>query len=166
MNGQTLASLHNSFTGVELACALLKRQQNRAMCRMGSNSWWATGADFAALIDEQKSAWLDWASVGKEWHIHSQLQLKQDPFSFQTGLQDFLFFYVASGLQWHSAFINPLDLAVTMTPVLNIVWEDKLKAQMLKLHTFSSTPAPVSWVFLNWYNAGSPDLSSAEHTIS
>lgn len=35
MNGETLASLHNSFTGVELACALLIRQQNRAMCSDG-----------------------------------------------------------------------------------------------------------------------------------
>lgn len=34
MNGET-DSLHNSFTGVELACALLKRQQNRAMCSDG-----------------------------------------------------------------------------------------------------------------------------------
>lgn len=34
MNGET-DSLHNSFTRVELACALLKRQQNRAMCSDG-----------------------------------------------------------------------------------------------------------------------------------
>lgn len=131
MNGETLASLHNSFTGVELACALLIRQQNGALCSDGQQQLVGYRSRLCCSHRwAKKSAWLDWASVGKEWHIHSQLQLKQDPFSFQTGLQDFLFFYVASGLQWHSAFINPLDLAVTMTPVLNIVWEDKLNAHI------------------------------------
>lgn len=67
----------------------------------------------SAVVDEQPP-------VRKEWHIHRQLQLKQDPFLFQAGLQDFLF--VASRVQWHSAFLYPLEWTVTEVPDLNWRW--------------------------------------------
>lgn len=69
----------------------------------------------SAVVDEQPP-------VRKEWHIHRQLQLKQDPFLFQAGLQDFLF--VASRVQWHGAFLYLLEWTATEVPDLNWHCED------------------------------------------